>query len=368
MPDDLTNPGRPDRDRVKEARAHADLEQVEVRAHQFEFVAESRMFAAQLRQGRAQVTHQAGDRVRPGLWLRAIQAPHVAQHVEQEMRLDLRLQQRQLLFGLVPPQLGLRSLQRMRGSIGLQRALVHVGDHRQHDGRQAIAQRIGQQAQRRRQMVEAVRVVGEQQHCHHDRQAEQQRAKHRQPRGCAVAALRRAACSRARARQQSLPSRQKLDPQKRDLDRREEADQVRSEQRLRGYQDCHQRDHTDSLPTEGTHHLCDVAVADGYRCSASGHRASRPPEGKNATILRFRAARNGCRGDESAVSQDESGHARMSAHGCDRRVRPPTAATLDVSRRARRLWPAASSCSSHVLCGAGQRRRFFSCPTPISYE
>ncbi|HEU0203733.1 MAG TPA: hypothetical protein VFR86_25255 [Burkholderiaceae bacterium] len=36
--------------------------------------------------------------------MRAIQAAHVAEHVEQEMRLNLRLQERQLLFAAGQPQ------------------------------------------------------------------------------------------------------------------------------------------------------------------------------------------------------------------------------------------------------------------------
>ena len=140
-------------DREAEARAHAHLEQIEVGPDQFEFVAQIRLLAAQLRQRRAQIAHQAGDGVRAGLRLGAVEASDVAEHVEQEVRLDLRLQQRQLLLGLVAAQLRARLLRGVCGGSGPAGALVHVGDEREEDRRQAPAQRIGEQAQRRRQVL-----------------------------------------------------------------------------------------------------------------------------------------------------------------------------------------------------------------------
>ena len=127
---------RIDLDRERQARAHADLQQMEVRAHQFELPAERCALAAQLRQRRTQITHQADDHFRTGLRLSAIQTPHVAQHVEQEVGFDLGLKQRQLLFGLVMSQLHAQHLRGMRGRVELQGSPVDVGDKYEEDRRQ----------------------------------------------------------------------------------------------------------------------------------------------------------------------------------------------------------------------------------------
>ena len=85
-------------DRERETRSHAHLEQIEVRANDLELATERCVLRAKLRKRRTQIPHQADDRIRTRLRLSAIQAPHIAEHVEQEMRLDLRLEHLQARF------------------------------------------------------------------------------------------------------------------------------------------------------------------------------------------------------------------------------------------------------------------------------
>ena len=108
-----------DVNREVKPRAHADPQQIEIRAHEVELTAERRALAAELRQRRTQITHQADDRFRTGLWPSSVETAHVAQYVEQKMRLDLRLEQRQLLFGHVLSQLHTRHLGSARSRIDL---------------------------------------------------------------------------------------------------------------------------------------------------------------------------------------------------------------------------------------------------------
>jgi hypothetical protein len=110
-----------------------------------------------------------------------LEAAHVAQRVEQEVRLDLRLQQGQLLLGLDLALLHLGQVGRMGVRVGPQGALVDVGDDGQEDRRQSPVHRVGEQPKDRRQVREAVRVVGIEQERQPAGGGEEQRAQHGQP-------------------------------------------------------------------------------------------------------------------------------------------------------------------------------------------
>ena len=72
---------------------HAQVHQLEVGAHQSQLVAERRVGLVQARHRRAQIGDQVAQHRRRALGARLDQRLHVGQRVEQEVRLDLRVQQ-----------------------------------------------------------------------------------------------------------------------------------------------------------------------------------------------------------------------------------------------------------------------------------
>ena len=94
----------------------------------------------------ARIVKSFDDCFRTDLRLSAIETAHISQHVEQKVGFDLRLEQCQLLFSLVMPQLRTRHFGRVRSRIDLQCASVSVGDQYEEHGWQTKTEGIGQHA------------------------------------------------------------------------------------------------------------------------------------------------------------------------------------------------------------------------------
>ena len=100
-----------DVDLERETAAHPDLLHVEERFDQGRLAFQGRRFVAHARQRHLQVTHQVVEHLPTERRVRLVQATHVGQGVEEEMRLDLRLQ----------------DLQPRRGHLAVERQPVHLG-------------------------------------------------------------------------------------------------------------------------------------------------------------------------------------------------------------------------------------------------
>jgi hypothetical protein len=127
-------------DRERQARAHADLQQIEVRTHQFELASKRGALASELRQRGTQIAHQAGNCYRTGLWLSAIQTPHVP-YVKQ-VRFDLGLDSAKYCSSSCPN--CLRDTSAACAEESTCNAPVGVGNKYEENGRGVKAQRIGQ--------------------------------------------------------------------------------------------------------------------------------------------------------------------------------------------------------------------------------
>ncbi len=99
----LDGPGQPG--------VHAQGRQFEVGPRQLQFVAQRDVYPAHARQRGAQVAQQAGHEGFASRSIAAVQRARIGQSVEQEVRFDLRLQQRQALGGLFALEVGLAELQ-----------------------------------------------------------------------------------------------------------------------------------------------------------------------------------------------------------------------------------------------------------------
>ena len=85
-------------DRKVQPFAHSHLQDRQERACQLELASKRRARLAHRRQRGAQIVDQAGQHFAPLVGCRFVQSLYVGQRVEQKVRLDLRLQRRQLRF------------------------------------------------------------------------------------------------------------------------------------------------------------------------------------------------------------------------------------------------------------------------------
>ena len=82
-------------DQALEARAHSDLLYAEVSRDELDFVGETGVVVAHPRQCSAQIACKLREHGAPCAGIALAEAAHVGQGIEEEMRLDLRLQEAQ---------------------------------------------------------------------------------------------------------------------------------------------------------------------------------------------------------------------------------------------------------------------------------
>ncbi len=103
---------RCDVEREMKPSAHPNLEQLQIRLHEFELVAQGRFGSSDLWECGTRVSHQVIDRLGAGPRVLATQSAYVGKRVEQKIRLDLGLRQLllrlfRLAFELLPRRLKL---------------------------------------------------------------------------------------------------------------------------------------------------------------------------------------------------------------------------------------------------------------------